>query len=183
MNNHSVDINDIISSVCTSEMAKVVVQPNLRGGGVRTIKQVIKKKTVVKATDQGLFHQVFPTCSLIANSTTLDMEAGLSELSDKELELMKLDLKQSRSKNEAKIQKICERLRAYKILEEAENKIVATKEAFVELIASTVADKHLNENGSIDLEQLRDMTINAIAKKQISASHGASVPSDVAMGK
>ena len=164
-------------------LAKVVVQPNLRGGGVRTIKQVIKKKTVVKATDQGLFHQVFPTCSLIANSTTFDMEAGLSELSDKELELMKLDLKQSRSKNEAKIQKICERLRAYKILEEAENKIVATKEAFVELIASTVADKHLNENGSIDLEQLRDMTINAIAKKQISASHGASVPSDVAMGK
>lgn len=68
MNNHSVDINDIISSVCASEMAKVVVQPNLRGGGVRTIKQVIKKKTVVKATDQGLFHQVFPTWRLDCQS-------------------------------------------------------------------------------------------------------------------
>ena len=156
---------DTISSTCNELQNTVYVIPKLKGG-TKTIKAFLKKKKVsVSQTDSQLFANAFQACSTISSATTFDIKGAMNDLTVPELQAFKDDMKPSRSKNDAKITKICEHLRVYKLLTDTQLKIEASLDAFKELIATNIGEHFLDDNGSIMFEDLRDIATTVMAKK------------------
>ena len=157
---------DTISSTC-NDTSTVYVIPKLKGGGAKTIKAFLKKKKVlVSQTDSQLFANAFQACSTISSATTFDIKGAMNDLTVPGLQAFKDDMKPSRSKNDAKITKICEHLRVYKLLTDTQLKIEASLDAFKDLIATNIGEHFLDDNGSIMFEDLRDIATTVMAKRE-----------------
>ena len=160
------DAWDTISSTCDELHNTVYVIPKLKGGA-KTMKHFLKKKKVfVSQADGQLFSSAYQACSTISSATTFELKKAMDDLSVSELHSFKDDMKPTRSKNDAKITKICEHIHTYKLLAETQLKIEASMDAFKELMASHIGENFVDEAGAIQYEELRDLATTVMAKKE-----------------
>eukprot|EP00435_Cladocopium_sp_Y103_P056873 s1891_g19.t1 len=168
-----------ISSVCDDFHNTVQAVPKLKGGGKSsTLKHIMKKKCSVAPSDKQTFDNLFATCALITSSQNCDLKKAMNALTIPELVELKKVLKPSRSKNDVKIAQMTAQLKEYKMLLDVKAKLETTIETMKEVVATTVYQDYMDEDGNIDLDTIRDLATASIVEKETLAKQTPVMPPD-----
>ena len=162
------------SSILTPDMNTVEIVPSFNGGGYnkKTVKHTLKKGVAkLVQSDEKAIMDTLKTALEISQNSTYNVQMGISELPVDSLEKLKEALSRSnKATNSAKVERLVEHLLPHSRLEVLTQKFILALESFKEMALNDLDVNFTGDDGSVDMEKIREAVSNTLAVKKASTA-------------